>query len=373
MRIPPPTEIYQRLEELGYRGQEEARQAVCLVAYRHVKRLYHISSGKIARELLPPRPNSILIGPTGCGKTHLIELLFGKILNLPYVIVEMTRFSETGYIGDNVLNILTRLMEAAGGKRELAETGVVAMDEFDKLASSGSNIRFAGQGTTKDVSGYGVQRELLKMLDGSDVQFSLDYGFSSKGEQQMMSTRDVTFFGLGTFSGFKSLDSAEPSVGFSAHKSGLESKGRRTDGIAYRVNQQEADDIGRFQTCGFIPELIGRFTRIIPFQPLDTVTLRSILMRKVEEHKREFQEEGFDLRFDASVRDMIVQEAFDRQTGARGLESAIVKSLETFGFKHFGQGTTGGVVTMREKDGQIVSEVRLQEHAQCVANNAGVV
>lgn len=354
MPLIPPRELSQELEKKGYRGQEEARKAICLCAYRHVKRLRSIHLQGIPREDIPPKPNAILMGPTGCGKTFLIELLC-QILKIPYVLVEMSRFSETGYVGDSVLNILTRLLEVAGGDKEFASCGFVAMDEFDKLASSTSNMRFAGQGTTKDVSGYGVQRELLKMVEGSDIQIYEDYGFSaSNGKRSMISTRDITFFAIGAFTGFKNNLEGK-SVGFLADNVA----GTEDNTIAYKLSQKEADEIGNFQSFGFIPELIARFTRTIPFQPLDASTLANILKIKIAEYQREFKEEGFDLRFDDTVLNLFVNEALEKKTGARGLESTIIKHVENVGFQYFGQGAAG-VVTLKGVNKQVVSEVKIR-------------
>jgi len=353
-----PKELDSRLVELGYRGQGEARQAICLVAYRHLKRLKSIYLQKVPPESLPPRTNTILLGPTGCGKTYIIELLFGRILKLPYVIVEMTRFSETGYVGDDVLNIITRLISAAGNRPELARCGVIAMDEFDKLAGSCSNIRFSGQGTTKDVSGYGVQRELLKMVEGSDIEVSLNsnYGLYQQQPKTSISTRDVTFFALGAFTGLKGINAIEGEVGFLSRTVDKQAKG---DAVAYRLEQQEADDIGNFQSYGFIPELIARFNRIIPFQPLDASTLANILKIKIVGYQREFKEEGLDLNLDDAALDLFVNDALKKKTGARGLESSIIKHLEDLGFRYFGQGNTGAV-TLKVADKQVISEVKVR-------------
>ena len=164
-----PPEIAERLEQLGYKGQDEPRRALALMAYRHIRRLKRLHVNNEARRILPPKQNTLLVGPTGCGKTFLVESLFQQIFHLPTVIVDITSFTESGYIGDDVGTILTRLVYAAEGNLLLAACGIVCLDEFDKLASSTSNARFAGEGTTKDVSGYGVQRELLKIIEGADV------------------------------------------------------------------------------------------------------------------------------------------------------------------------------------------------------------
>jgi len=350
-----PKEISRRLNELNYEGQEDARRGVCLVAYRHIKRLKLLHIKKIARNSIPPRSNAILIGPTGCGKSYIIELLFGEILKLPYVIVEMTRFSETGYVGDDVLNILNQLVDAARGNLCVAECGVLALDEFDKIAASSSYLRFAGQGTTKDVSGYGVQRELLKMIEGGDIQIPLDYGFSHYGPRGSISTRDITFFAIGAFSGFKDLDYYDKKIGFLQE---IKEAGEK-EKIAYRLNVEEAEDINRFHTYGFIPELIARFERIIPFMPLDTATLKRILYNKVQKHKLEFQEEGFDLCIDDNVFDFFVKEALNKKTGARGLESAIIKYIEDFGFEYFGQNKTG-IVSLKIRNGKLRADIKVR-------------
>lgn len=352
MLLLSPKEIYQRLEELGYQGQEDARRSVCLCAYRHMKRLKSIHTQRISRNKLPPRSNAILIGPTGCGKSYIIELLFGEILKLPYAIVEMTRYTEAGYVGDDVSNILNLLVDAAHGNHELAECGIVALDEFDKIAGRDSILRFAG-GSTKDVSGYGVQRELLKMIEGADVQFTKGYGPINFGHREIISTRDITFFGLGTFTGFTATD-FNINIGFMQR---IKKQADKRE-IAYSLNAEEADDIDRFQTYGFIPELIARFDRILPFQPLDACILKRILDDKIQRNKIEFKEEGFELHVDNGVCDLFVEEALKKKTGARGLDSAIIKHIEDIGFEYFGQNKTGTVI-LKLKKGQLKSEVRL--------------
>src|ERR1044072_137451 len=134
--IIPPFEIVRELEGLGYRGQDDQRRAVALMAYRHIRRLKQIYINDEDPRGLPPKQNLLMIGPTGCGKTFLIELLFQHIFKLPTVIVDITSFTESGYIGDDVRTILTRLIESAGTEPYLAAIGVVCLDEFDKIAAS---------------------------------------------------------------------------------------------------------------------------------------------------------------------------------------------------------------------------------------------
>src|SRR5918997_2322146 len=200
-----PAAISDELERLGYKGQDEQRRAVSLMAYRHVRRLRRLHVEGEPQRALPPKQNVLMVGPTGCGKTFMVELLFRHILKLPTVVVDITSFTESGYVGDDVRTILTRLIAAAGDNPDLAQCGVVCLDEFDKLASSSSNARFAGQGTTKDVSGYGVQRELLGMIHGTDVVVAMDHGFSEYGPRVQLSTRHVPFIACGAFSGLDEM------------------------------------------------------------------------------------------------------------------------------------------------------------------------
>ena len=338
--LPSPKTIFKELEVLGYRGQEDARKAVSLAAYRHVKRLklFHLSN--IPRTNLPARPNSVLIGPTGCGKTYLIELLFGEILKLPYAIIDMTKFTESGYVGDDVVNILVQLVYAANESIDIAECGVIVLDEFDKIAGAYSNTRFAGQGTTKDVSGYGVQRELLKILEGTDVQIPLDFGFSSRGPRALISTRDITFYAVGAFSGIRNLYDRN-NMGFMQD---IGKNKEEKESIAYNLSPEEADDVTKFHMFGFLPELISRFNRIVPFAPLNQETLKEIIQIKILNYNKEFEEEGFRLHIDPRVIEYIIEEAVNRQTGARGLDVIISKHLEEVAFETFGSGEEGEIV-----------------------------
>ena len=208
-----PQAIFARLEELGYRGQREARRAVSLMAYRHVRRIRRIYLDGAKREQLLPKTNTLLIGPTGCGKTHLVELLFREVLRLPTVIIDITTYSETGYVGQDPSTILTRLLHAADDNPLLASIGIVCLDEFDKIASGQNNAIFAGAGTTKDVTGLGVQRELLKMLESCEVVVPLELTHSSYGDHVVMSTADIAFVAAGAFSGFHQVAGRRASHG----------------------------------------------------------------------------------------------------------------------------------------------------------------
>jgi len=348
-----PRQMFAMLEEQGYRGQNEARRAVCLLAYRHVRRVKRIYLDGVERAVVPRKCNCLLVGPTGCGKTYLIELLFGKILKLPTALVDVTTYSETGYVGQDPCTILTRLLHSADDNPMLASIGIVCLDEFDKIASGQNNAIFAGAGTTKDVTGMGVQRELLKMLEASEVVVPLELTHSTYGDHVILSTADIAFVAAGAFSGFQHVAHKRASrdhIGFA--RSAV--KGRYAlDAIAVDFTADEVESVANFQAYGFLPELIARFTRVVPFRALSAETLKDILRSDViERMTSEFEHEGFALRVADEVLDHVVHDALRRETGARGLASILTKQLEDVAFDSFGGGG-GGSIDVRLVDGAI--------------------
>jgi len=340
-----PVDISNELEKLGYKGQIDQRRALSLMAYRHVRRLKRIYLEGESPNNLPPKQNVLMLGPTGCGKTFLVELLFQNILKLPTVIVDITSFTESGYIGDDVRTILTRLIFNANGNQHLAECGVVCLDEFDKIASSSSNARFAGQGTTKDVSGYGVQRELLGMIHGADVVVAMDYGFSQYGHRIQVSTRNIPFIGCGAFSGMDEL--------LRENRSNIGFRNAAGDDLS----QLTLDEVGSFQKFGFLPELIGRFSRIISFPKLSTETLKQILTENVlPQFISEFRAEDLDLTVSEAALNHLVGRSEKRNTGARGLQTELVAAVERAAFDTFMQKKNARVV-IDLKDGKLTTEI----------------
>lgn len=341
-----PLAIFEELGQLGYKGQEEQRRALSLMAYRHVRRLKRLYVEEVPRRSLPPKQNVLMVGPTGCGKTFLVELLFQHIFKLPTVIIDITSFTESGYVGDSVHTILTRLINAADNKPEIAACGVICLDEFDKLASSGSSARFAGQGTTKDVSGYGVQRELLAMIEGTEVMAPMDYGFSEFGMRAPLSTRDIPFVACGAFSGFDELLKAQrANIGF-------------RDKNAVEESVLTIHEAASFQKYGFLPELIGRFARVVKFPPLPEETLRRILTENVlPQFQNEFAGEGLTLTITESALEFILARCQKRGTGARGLHTELLSAVEKAAFETFMQ-KEGAEVIISAGDGRLVSEVR---------------
>jgi ATP-dependent Clp protease ATP-binding subunit ClpX len=353
IRVRSPRDIDTRLEELGYRGQTQARKAAAILAYRHIRRLRRLH---IDGETLDPgtRQNCLFIGPTGCGKTYLVELLFRDILEVPTVLVDATQFSETGYVGDDVNTILSRLFAHAENDLAWASCGIICMDEFDKLATSRSDSRFAGQQTTKDVSGFGVQRGLLSLLSAQAMDFPPDFGFTSRQPPLRIPLQGITFIACGAFSGFKGVvDQVEEAarIGF-----GRDVKARLPEAIAIQVMEEELSRTTAFARYGFLPELIGRFNRLVAFAPLDADTLKAILMDGVlAEYQREFDEEGMILAADEGVLELIVDRALQRETGARGLRAELARSIEDAAYEHFGQGEARTVRLRRDGD-TIVAE-----------------
>lgn len=353
---PSPPALFAQLEELGYRGQEPARRALCLMAYRHVRRIkrLHLEGGDRAE--LPRKTNLLLAGPTGCGKTYLVELLFQKLLRLPIALVDITTYSETGYVGQDPSAILTRLLHAADDNPLLASIGVVCLDELDKIASGQNSAVFAGAGTTKDVTGMGVQRELLKMLEASEVIVPLEYGHASYTDHVTLSTADIAFVACGAFSGFQQVArrrGVRDQLGFGK----TAARGLDPDAIAVDFAADQVDAVANFQAYGFLPELIARFTRVVPFRALDADTLKDILRGDVVARAtREFKSEGMELVLDEAVLDHLVAQAQRRETGARGLVAALSRQLEDTAFTTFGH-DTGATVRVRLVDGALVTEL----------------
>jgi ATP-dependent Clp protease ATP-binding subunit ClpX len=353
----PPKRIFTRLAELGYHGQEEARRAVSLMAYRHVKRVKRIYLDGAKRETVLPKSNYLLIGPTGCGKTHLVELLFQHVLKLPTVLVDITTYSETGYVGQDPNTIITRLLHAADDNPLLASIGIICLDEFDKIASGQNNAIFAGAGTTKDVTGMGVQRELLKMFEAGEVVVPLELTHSTYGDHIVLSTADIAFIAAGAFSGFQQVArrrGAVDRIGFGRKqpqaKNGI-------DAIAISFSAEEVENIANFQAYGFLPELMARFTRVVPFKALDASTLKDILQNNVIDRlTREFDDEGFKLVIGGEVLDHVVAESLRRETGARGLASILTRHIENAAFETFAE-AQGGEVHLAMVDGEIAVKV----------------
>lgn len=338
-RIPnrAPKDLYRELGQMGYVGQEQARRSLCLMAYRHVRRLKDRYLHKVPARKLPPKSVALMIGPTGCGKTHLAELLFGHLIGVPVATLDITGFTESGYVGRNVSEILSQLMTTAGENPFWAMMGICVLDEFDKLAGSSSNARFAGEGTTKDVSGYGVQRELLGLIEGGSYPASRGDRLFGGGRVPMIRSDDVGFVACGAFSGMKELSVLTRGGEFGFRSGKRKPRGR--GGIDYQLEEQDIASVEVFHRYGFLPELIGRFSAIVRLAPLGERELKEILVRNVlPRYEEEFRREGLTLTVPAKVVKKIVEDALERKTGARGLNLQLTRYLEGQAFEKFGGG-----------------------------------
>ena len=327
-----PKELYQHLEHLGYVGQQETRRRLCLMAYRHVRRLKDHFLQNIPLDELPPKSNVLMVGPTGCGKSYLAELLFGTILQIPVVTVDMTCYVETGYVGKYVSEILYNLLTIADGNPHWAQMGICVLDEFDKIAGAGSSVRFGGGGTTKDITGFGVQRGLLKLIEGGKHEVSSKGPWGHQAENSM-NTDCIGFVACGAFSGMENLTVRrnDNSFGFGTSRKNTPSQNNGND-ISVEV----------FSRYGFLPELIGRFNSIAHLSPLGKTHLMTILKKNVlPKYKQEFKREGNKLTLPKKVMESIVEKAIQRKTGARGIAFLLTEYFEKQAFECFGQSTGG--------------------------------
>jgi ATP-dependent Clp protease ATP-binding subunit ClpX len=349
-----PREIESQIRARGYIGQETAVRAISLFAYRHLSRLRRIFLQNAGRESLPPKNNMLFVGPTGCGKTYLVEILFRDILKLPTVVVDMTGFSETGYVGQDVNTVLTRLLYSSDMNIALAGLGVICLDEFDKLASGQNNAVFAGAGTTKDISGLGVQRELLKMLESIEIPVPLEYTHSDYAPKALLSTQDIGFIACGAFSGLKASMEMEGKEHIGFGRAPVSGEMNR---IAVSYTEDEVELSRNFMSFGFLPELIGRFKRIVPFRALGREELAAILRdRLLPQFTNEFALEGKLLLVEDTALTLMVEESLKKETGARALEASFTRCLEDAAFEAYSDAICG-TVTLRAVDGRIAHEL----------------
>ena len=348
-----PAQLFKKISKFGYIGQDKAKKAVSLLAFRHVNRLRKIYLDGIDKKILPSKDNYLLMGPTGCGKTFLVEILFNQILNLPTVIIDITSFSETGYVGTDPVAILTRLIQAADDPAT-ASIGIVCIDEFDKISTGKNNAVFAGAGTTKDVGGLGVQKELLKMLEGAEINVPNSVTHSSYAERISFNTENVTFIASGAFSGFKNIiTTTKNRIGFgNTHEEVNENK--KTVAVSY--NREDVEKVSYFEQYGMMPELIGRFSRIVPFAALGEKDLNKILTKNtISQYAKELELEGVKLVVDKKVKEKVVKEALERETGARGLKYALLEYLEDACYDLYSSKKKIKQLTLTLKDDEIVS------------------